>query len=93
MLDKAGFEDVHIVLSSGLDELTIFQILTQITDEAPRYGADTDRVIRRLLYGVGTKMATSTGVHISMACTSWSPSSTGTNGDRRSRFRIRRPRS
>ena len=61
MLDKAGFDDVHIVLSSGLDELTIFQILTQITDEAPRYGADPDRVIRRLLYGVGTKMATSDG--------------------------------
>ena len=61
MLDSAGFEEVHIVLSSGLDELTIFQILTQITDEAPRYGADPDRVIRRLLYGVGTKMATSDG--------------------------------
>ncbi len=61
MLDRAGFEDVRIVLSSGLDELTIFQILTQITDEAPRYGADADRVIGRLLYGVGTKMATSDG--------------------------------
>ena len=62
MLDKAGFEDVRIVLSSGLDELTIFQILTQITAAAPRYGADPDRVIRRLLYGVGTKMATSDGL-------------------------------
>ncbi len=61
MLDKAGFEEVHIVLSSSLDELTIVQILSQIADEAPRYGADADRVIRRLLYGVGTKMATSDG--------------------------------
>jgi nicotinate phosphoribosyltransferase len=61
MLDRAGFEEVRIVLSSGLDELTIFQILTQIADEAPRYGADPDRVIGRLLYGVGTKMATSDG--------------------------------
>jgi nicotinate phosphoribosyltransferase len=61
ILDRAGFEDVHIVLSSSLDELTIFQILTQIGDEAPRYGADADRVIRRLLYGVGTKMVSSEG--------------------------------
>jgi len=61
MLDKAGFDEVRIVLSSGLDELTIFQILTQIADEAPRYGVDADRVARRLLYGVGTKMATSDG--------------------------------
>jgi nicotinate phosphoribosyltransferase len=61
MLDRAGFEEVHIVLSSSLDELTIFQILTQIADEAPRYGADADRVISRLLYGVGTRMATSDG--------------------------------
>jgi nicotinate phosphoribosyltransferase len=61
MLDKAGFDDVRIVLSSSLDELTIFQILTQIADEAPRYGADADQLIRRLLYGVGTKMVTSDG--------------------------------
>jgi len=61
MLDAAGMGDVHIVLSSSLDELTIFQILTQIADEAPRYGEDADRVIGRLLYGVGTKMATSDG--------------------------------
>ena len=61
MLDRAGFEDVRIVLSSGLDEMTIFQILTQIVDEAPRYGVEADRVIGRLLYGVGTKMATSDG--------------------------------
>lgn len=61
MLDGAGLEDVRIVLSSSLDELTIFQILTQIADEAPRYGADADRVIRRLVYGVGTKMVSSDG--------------------------------
>jgi nicotinate phosphoribosyltransferase len=61
MLDAAGMEEVHIVLSSSLDELTIFQILTQIAEEAPRYGEDADRVIGRLLYGVGTKMATSDG--------------------------------
>jgi nicotinate phosphoribosyltransferase len=61
MLDAAGFDEVAIVLSSSLDELTMFQILTQIADEAPRYGADADRVIGRLVYGVGTKMVTSDG--------------------------------
>ena len=61
LLDAAGFEDVPIVLSSGLDELTIWQILNQITVEAPRYGADAEAVKRRLVYGVGTKMATSEG--------------------------------
>jgi len=61
MLDRAGFEQARIVLSSSLDEITIFQILTQITDEAARYGADADRVTARLVYGVGTKMATSDG--------------------------------
>jgi len=61
MLDEAGFDDVRIVLSSGLDEITIWQILNQIAVEAPRYGVDADTVIRRLVYGVGTKLATSEG--------------------------------
>lgn len=61
MLDEAGFGEVAIVLSSGLDELTIWQILNQIVTEAPRYGVEADSVIRRLVYGVGTKMATSEG--------------------------------
>lgn len=61
LLDDAGFGDVSIVLSSGLDELTIWQILNQVAAEAPRYGVDADSVISRLVYGVGTKMATSEG--------------------------------
>jgi len=61
MLDKAGFEDATIVLSSQLDELTIFQIRSQIADEAPRYGVDADSVLQRLVYGVGSRMATSEG--------------------------------
>src|SRR5690606_34269389 len=40
MLDEAGFGDVPIILSSGLDEITIWQILIQITEEGPRYGVD-----------------------------------------------------
>ena len=59
MLDAAGFPDTTIVLSSGLDELAIWQILTQIEEEAPRYGVDADRLIERLVYGVGTHLITS----------------------------------
>ncbi len=61
MLDDAGFTEPVIVLSSSLDEITIWQILNQITIEAPEYGQDPDRVIRRLVYGAGTRMATSEG--------------------------------
>ncbi len=59
LLDAAGFPDTSIVLSSGLDELAIWQILTQIEEEAPRYGVDADRLIGRLVYGVGTNLVTS----------------------------------
>lgn len=61
MLDRAGFEDTSIVLSNQLDELMILQILTQIEAEAPRYGVDADRLARRLVYGVGTRLITSEG--------------------------------
>ena len=61
MLDEAGFEDVPIVLSNQLDELVIWQIITQIQEEAPRSGVDAARLIRRLVYGVGTRLITSGG--------------------------------
>jgi nicotinate phosphoribosyltransferase len=61
MLDKAGFPDTSIVLSSELDEITIWQILEQIAEEAPRYGVDADHLIKRLVYGVGSRLATSQG--------------------------------
>jgi nicotinate phosphoribosyltransferase len=61
MLDKAGFEDTSIVLSNNLDELVIWQILTQIGEEAPRYGVDAEHLIKRLVYGVGTRLITSWG--------------------------------
>ena len=60
-LDQAGFPEVSIVLSNNLDELIIWQIVTQIRDEAPRYGLDPDQLIRRLVYGVGTRLITSSG--------------------------------
>lgn len=59
MLDAAGFPEAVITLSSGLDELAIWQILTQIEEEAARYGVDADALINRLVYGVGTRLVTS----------------------------------
>ncbi len=61
MLDEAGFPDTVIVLSNQLDELVIWQIITQIEKEAPRYGVDPQRLINRLVYGVGTRLITSQG--------------------------------
>jgi nicotinate phosphoribosyltransferase len=61
MLDAAGFGSAAIVLSNNLDELVIWQIITQIQDEAPRYGVDPDSLIKRLVYGVGTGLITSRG--------------------------------
>src|ERR671927_521473 len=56
MLDEAGFPDTSIVLSNDLDELVIWQIITQIQQEARRYGVDPDQLIGRLVYGVGTRL-------------------------------------
>lgn len=61
MLDDAGFPEVGIVLSGDLDELVIWQIITQIGAEAPRYGLDAGQVLGRLSYGVGTRLITSWG--------------------------------
>lgn len=61
MLNEAGFEDVPIVLSSDLDELVIWQILTQIRQEAASYGVDPNQLTKRLVYGVGTRLITSEG--------------------------------
>lgn len=61
LLDAAGFPDASIVLSNNLDELVIWQITTQINAEASRYGVDPADVIRRLVYGVGTRLITSEG--------------------------------
>lgn len=61
MLNEAGFEDTTIVLSNNLDELVIWQILTQIAQEAPRYGLEADHITERLAFGVGTRLITSWG--------------------------------
>lgn len=61
MLNEAGFHDTKIVLSNQLDELVIWQIISQIQDEAPLYGLDADDLINRLTFGVGTSLVTSGG--------------------------------
>ena len=61
MLDEAGFPDVAIVLSNQLDELVMWQIVTQIREEAGRAGVDADRLIGRIVWGVGTRLITSHG--------------------------------
>ena len=61
MLNDAGFPEVSIVLSNDLDELVIWQIVTQIQEEADRYGVDPNSLIKRLVYGVGTNLITSAG--------------------------------
>jgi len=61
MLDAAGFPNTSIVLSNDLDEMVIWQIMTQIQTEAPRYGVDPTALLARLVYGVGTRLITSHG--------------------------------
>ncbi|WKZ83741.1 MAG: nicotinate phosphoribosyltransferase [Acidimicrobiia bacterium] len=61
MLDDAGFGDTTIVLSGGLDELAIWQIMTQIEQEAGSYGMEPEALIARLAFGVGTSLITSQG--------------------------------
>ena len=59
ILNDAGFTEEKIVLSNELDEMNIWQIITQIIQEAPKYGLDPDSLIKRL--GVGTRLITSSG--------------------------------
>jgi nicotinate phosphoribosyltransferase len=61
MLNEAGFPETSITLSNELDELNLWQILTQIEEEAPRHGLEHNALIRRLVYGVGTRLITSAG--------------------------------
>ena len=61
MLNDAGLKEIKIVLSNELDEMNIWQIMTQIIEEAPKSGVDPDDVIKRLIYGVGTRLITSAG--------------------------------
>ena len=61
MLDKAGFPEASIVLSNDLDEIRIRQIKEGIRQEANRRGLDAEPIVDRLVYGVGTRLITSSG--------------------------------
>lgn len=61
LLSDAKLNDIKIVLSNELDELSIWQIIAQILTEAPKEGLDADTVIKRLIFGVGTNLITSLG--------------------------------
>ena len=61
MLDDAGFTEASIVLSNDLDEMKILRIKEGIASEAKRLGLDGDRIVGRLVYGVGTRLITSAG--------------------------------
>jgi len=61
MLEKSGFPDALLVLSNQLDEMVITQIINQINEEAPLYSVDAGKVVRRLCFGVGTRLLTSSG--------------------------------
>jgi nicotinate phosphoribosyltransferase len=61
MLDKAGLSEVAIVLSNELDEINVWQIIAQISEDSPKQGADADSIIKKLIFGVGTRLITSSG--------------------------------
>lgn len=61
MLDRAGFAETAIVLSNQLDEAEIRRIDERIAEEAPKQGVDPGHLIRRLSFGVGTRLITSEG--------------------------------
>jgi nicotinate phosphoribosyltransferase len=61
MLNEAGFPDTSIVLSNKLDELVLWQIMTQFDQEAAHYGLDPEKLIGRMTYGVGTSLIASNG--------------------------------
>ncbi|KJS03237.1 MAG: nicotinate phosphoribosyltransferase [Desulfobulbaceae bacterium BRH_c16a] len=60
-LNRAGFADTAIVLSNQLDEMVIWQILSQIRTEAPKLGMNPEEIIDRMVFGVGTALITSQG--------------------------------
>ncbi|EKD33966.1 MAG: hypothetical protein ACD_75C02523G0002, partial [uncultured bacterium] len=60
-MNWAGFTDTTIVLSNQLDEMVIWQILSQIRTEAPKLGLEPTDVVNRLVFGVGTALITSQG--------------------------------
>jgi nicotinate phosphoribosyltransferase len=61
LLNKAGFNAVKVFLTNELDELSLWQIISQIKEEAQKFELDPGQIIKRLSIGVGTKLITSSG--------------------------------
>lgn len=61
MLDQNNMEDIQLVLSGDLDELKISEIHNEIRNICKPDNLDADKIIKKLTYGVGTKLITSTG--------------------------------
>ena len=61
LLDRAGLEQTNIVISNNLEEPVIKQILNDIRTMSRGKGVDGERIIQRLVYGVGTNLVTSHG--------------------------------
>ncbi|MBD3422239.1 MAG: nicotinate phosphoribosyltransferase [Chitinivibrionales bacterium] len=61
LLDKAGFDNVPIVLSNQLDEFVLLNLISELKNDCHAAGLDPHSVINRLTYGVGTRLITSWG--------------------------------
>ena len=82
-LDRAGFPDTVIVLSSQLDELTIWQITSQITAEARRADSIPTPSSAASCSASARAWRPATATRASTACSSWSPWTTERAGGRR----------
>ena len=67
LLNASGYPDVKIVLSGDIDEYVIESIIYQILNgfENDEERIFRERVVDRLLWGVGTKLITGSGNHVS----------------------------
>jgi len=61
MLNESGFPNTKIVLSNQLDEIVISAICRQIRAEAVSEKINPDKLIGRLVFGVGASLVTSKG--------------------------------
>ncbi len=60
-LDEAGLDDARIVISNNLEESVIEQVHNDIRSMSRQKKIDGERIIKKLIYGVGTNLVTSHG--------------------------------
>ncbi|MBM4401958.1 MAG: hypothetical protein FJ044_01835 [Candidatus Cloacimonetes bacterium] len=58
MLNQAHLSEARIVLSGDLDEFRMQQIKQEIRDQAKEFGLEAEKVISRIIWGVGTRLVT-----------------------------------